>query len=215
MKGSSLSSTTQLPHSTDSTLQSLIKRTVITISGPAGSGKSHCACALAEIFGMQCHSAGSIFRQIARERGLTIEELTAKAETDPQIDQEIDQRSEMLALGGGIVLEGRLVTFFASKAENKLSFYLTAPFDERAKRIAEREGISLDEARGRTEAREESEKRRYRSLYDLDIMDLSIYDFVVNTAVWDKESEIEVLKKIIETFFELRLKQLQEYINKQ
>lgn len=150
---------------------------------------------------------------MASERGLTIGELTAKAELDPQIDREIDLRSEALAREGGVILEGRLVAFFALHASTRLSFYLTAPFEERAKRIAEREGISLEEARSRTKAREDSEMHRYCVLYGLDIADLSIYDFVINTAIWDKDSEIELLKRIIEVFLESRLSTASERAN--
>jgi cytidylate kinase len=176
---------------------------VITISGPAGSGKSHCASSLALQFGLVYHSSGSIFRKIALERGISLEELTAQTETNSEIDLEIDRRGKELAKGGGIIMEGRLSAFFAPEA-NRLSFYLTAPFEERAKRIAERERIPLKEAEEKTLAREESERRRYKRLYGLDITDLSKYHFVINTALWDKTSEVVLLKRIIETYLESR-----------
>ena len=176
---------------------------VITISGPAGSGKSHCASSLAQLFGLTCHSSGSIFRKLACERGLSLEDLTLQTERDPEIDLEIDRRTKELATCGGIILEGRLVAFFAPE-KNRLSFYLTAPFEERAKRIAERERITLREAEEKTLAREESERMRYSRLYGLDIADLAKYHFVINTALWDKNSEVTLLKRIIETFLESR-----------
>lgn len=181
---------------------SLLKNMVITISGLAGSGKSYCASALSRFYGLPCHSAGSIFRQMALERGITIEELTIRAHNDPQIDKEIDCRSEELARGGGVILEGRLVAYFASSSPHRLSFYLTAPFEERSQRIAEREGIPLEEARERTKAREEGEHHRYRSFYGFDTSDLSVYDFVINTSIWGKESELTLLRRIIDTYLE-------------
>jgi cytidylate kinase len=180
--------------------EALKQRLLITISGPAGSGKSHCAKALSDAFGLPSHSAGSIFRRVAAERDVTIEELTKMAQKDDAIDQEIDRRTEELAKTGGVILEGRLVAFFSPHSTKKLSFFLTAPIDDRVKRIAEREGITFREARLRTIARENGERRRYKKIYGLDITDLSRYDFVVNTSLWGKESIVELLKGIVDLY---------------
>ncbi len=176
------------------------QRLLITISGPAGSGKSMCAQALSKAFGLPSHSAGSIFRRVALERGVSIEELTKMAQKDDAIDREIDRRTEELAKAGGVILDGRLVAFFSPPGTKRLSFFLTAPLDARVKRIAEREGISAREARLRTIARENGERRRYRKIYGLDIADLSRYDFVINTSLWGKESIVELLKSTVELY---------------
>jgi cytidylate kinase len=178
----------------------LKQRLLITISGPAGSGKSHCAKALSDAFDLPSHSAGSIFRRVAAERGVTIEELTKMAQNDDAIDREIDRRTEDLAKAGGVILEGRLVAFFSPPGTKRLSFFLTAPMDDRVKRIADREGTTIREARLRTIARENGERRRYKKIYGLDITDLSRYDFVVNTSLWGKESIIELLKGIVDLY---------------
>lgn len=180
--------------------KSLVKGVLITISGPAGSGKSHCASELAKLYGVPCHSAGSIFRKMAMEKGVSPEEFSKMADNDPKIDKEIDRRTSELAKRGGLILEGRLVSFFSSTSAHKISLYLTAPFHERVKRIAEREGISLEESEAKTRTREESERQRYLALYGLDVDDLSHYDFVINTALWDKESIVVLLKTIVDTY---------------
>jgi len=183
-------------------LQSKIKfptDALVTISGPAGSGKSHCATSLAELYGVECHSSGSIFRKMASERGISLADFSKIAEKDPRIDKEIDKRTEELAEKGGCILEGRLVSWFSSYRP-KLSFYLDAPFGIRAKRIAEREGITDKDAIKKTRAREKSERARYKAIYGLDIADLSVYDFVINTAVWDKDSVVELLKSIVDLY---------------
>jgi cytidylate kinase len=180
--------------------EAMREKLLITISGPAGSGKSHCAKALSDAFGLPSHSAGSIFRQVAAERGVTIEELTELAQKDDAIDREIDRRTEEIAKSGGAILEGRLVAFFSPPGAKRLSFFLTAPMDNRVKRIAEREGIPLAEARRKTIARENGEKRRYRKIYGLDITDLSRYDFVVNTSMWGKDAIVALLKGIVDLY---------------
>ncbi|MBC7120741.1 MAG: AAA family ATPase [Candidatus Methanosuratus sp.] len=177
----------------------LPKGFLVTISGPPGSGKSHCASRLAEIYCVPHYSAGSIFRSIARERGISLEELSEASAHDPSIDREIDMRTEEYAKNGGCILEGRLVSWFSEGAP-KLSFYLTAPFEVRARRIAERENLPIEEAIAKTKERQESERQRYLSIYGIDISDLSGYDFVVNTSIWGKEEIIALLRLIIDLY---------------
>lgn len=181
-----------------------IKSLIITISGPAGAGKSYCASKLAEIYNIPHYSIGQLFRKMAMERNLSIEEFSKIAEKDPSIDRELDRRTIELAKSGGCIIEGRLVSFFLRTHPNLLSFYLNAPFEERVKRIALREGINIEEAEKRTKMRELSEKSRYKALYNIDIDDLSIYDFVINTAKWNKEEIILLLKQIIDLYLKPR-----------
>jgi cytidylate kinase len=177
----------------------LPKGFLVTISGPPGSGKSHCASRLAEIYGVPHHSAGSIFRSIAKERGISVEELSRISASDPSIDREIDLRTEEYAREGSCILEGRLVSWFSGSVP-KLSFYLTAPFEVRARRIAEREGIPIEEAVAKTKERQESERQRYLSIYGIDISDLSGYDFVVNTSIWGKDEIVALLRSVIDLY---------------
>lgn len=172
---------------------------LVTISGPPGSGKSHCASKLAQLYHVPHHSAGSIFRSFAKEKGISVEDLSRISASDPSIDREIDMRTEEHARAGTCILEGRLVSWF-SRGVPKLSFYLTAPFEVRAQRIAEREGIPIEEAVRRTRERQESERQRYLSVYGIDISDLSGYDFVVNTSIWGKDEIIALLKSVIDLY---------------
>ena len=65
---------------------------LVTISGPAGSGKSTAAAALAEALGYDHVSGGDIFRDLAEERGMSLSQLIAKAEESEAIDRALDRR---------------------------------------------------------------------------------------------------------------------------
>ena len=65
---------------------------VITIDGPAASGKSTVAKLLAKRLGYDHYSSGDFMRDMAEEMHIDFFELTKQAETDASIDQEIDQR---------------------------------------------------------------------------------------------------------------------------
>jgi cytidylate kinase len=162
---------------------------LLTVSGPPGAGKSTSVQALAEAFELQHISGGDIFRELAAEAGMSTVEFNQHAETDDDIDRELDERLREIAItGDDILLESRLAGWLAGE-EADIKLWLDAPLEVRAQRIAAREDKSLEIAKAETEARETSESQRYKEYYNIDIGDRSIYDIVLNTARW---SETEV-----------------------
>lgn len=173
---------------------------LITISGPAGSGKSTTAAALAEAIGYEHVSGGDIFRDLADERGLTPLELNERAETDDRIDRNLDGRLREVAAGrDDVVLESRLAGWMAGEHAD-LRMWLDAPFDVRVRRIAEREDKPIEQARRETEERSSSEARRYETYYGIDIDDLTIYDLVLDTARLDPGGVLDVLVTVVEAY---------------
>ena len=165
----------------------------ITVSGPAGSGKSTLAANLADELGYDHVSGGDIFRSLADERGVSLVELNQQAETDDQIDRDLDQRLRSTAREeDDLVLESRLAGWMAGDYAD-LKLWLDAPLDVRAERIADREEKSVTEARDETQARAESEALRYQEYYGIDIDDRTIYDLSVNTARWDEAGVLDLI----------------------
>ncbi|MFQ3319130.1 MAG: cytidylate kinase [Natronomonas sp.] len=173
---------------------------LITISGPAGSGKSTAADALAEALEYDHVSGGDIFRELADERGLTPLELNKLAEEDGQIDRDLDRRLREIAKSrDNLVLESRLAGWMAGEHAD-FRVWLDAPLDVRAERIADREDKSIDLARKETQARGNSEARRYQEYYNIDIENLDIYDLVLNTARLSPEGVMEVILTTIDEY---------------
>ena len=173
---------------------------LLTISGPAGSGKSTAAAALAETLNYDHVSGGDIFRDLADERDLTPLELNKQAEEDDDIDRDLDRRlREMAAARDDLVLESRLAGWMAGEHAD-FRVWLDAPLSVRAERIADREDKSVDLARTETRARSESEARRYLEYYDIDIEELTIYDLAVNTARLSPEAVIDVILTTVEGY---------------
>ncbi|MFX1485633.1 MAG: (d)CMP kinase [Promethearchaeota archaeon] len=166
---------------------------VITISGSAGTGKSVNAESLAGKLGLRYISAGKIFRKLAEERNLTIEQFSKKAERDTKIDLELDQKMREEARRGDVVLEGRLVAWM-TKDLDAYRIRLHCPLEIRIKRIAERESRSPSGVKNETIFREESERKRYRELYDIDIEDYEIYDLILNTSVYTADATTRILE---------------------
>ncbi|MFC6730502.1 (d)CMP kinase, partial [Natronoarchaeum mannanilyticum] len=108
---------------------------LLTVSGPPGAGKSTTAAALAEAFDVEHVSGGDIFRELADERGHSLAEFNELAETDPQIDRDLDRRLEEVARElEDVVLESRLAGWLAAD-EADVRIWLDAPIEVRARRI--------------------------------------------------------------------------------
>lgn len=173
---------------------------LLTISGPAGSGKSTVAAALAEELGYDHVSGGDIFRNLAAERDLTPLELNRLAEDDEQIDRDLDRRlHEIAETRDDLVLESRLAGWMAGDFAD-FRIWLDAPLSVRAERIAAREEKSVDVAREETEKRSASEALRYEEYYDIDIEELGIYDLALNTARFSPGAVLDVILTAVDAY---------------
>jgi len=172
---------------------------IVVIAGLHGVGKSVLSKALAERFGLRRVSAGEMFRRMARERGEDITSFSESASRDESIDREIDVKVVQEALKGGVVVDSLLAAWFL-KEKAHIKVYLKAPLEERVKRIAMRDGKSVEEAKRETLIRETSERDRFKRYYGVDIDDLSVYDLVINTSLADEESLKRALIQIVEGY---------------
>ncbi len=153
----------------------------IAISGPPGSGKTTYARKLAQELGLGYYSAGMIFREIARERGMSLEELNKIAADDPSIDFEIDKRTIEIGCKGNVVIDGHLAAWvLAGLADVRI--YVTAPLSVRVKRIVEREKRSWDEVFHETMVREYTQWERFLNYYGIDVSSLRLFNLVIDTS---------------------------------
>lgn len=172
---------------------------VIAIGGPHGAGKSTYAKAIASEFGLRLSSAGKLFREIAKERGLSLEEMSEIAKRDPSIDEEIDALTKREVEMGSVVVEGQLVAWMAGEGAD-MKICLFAPDELRFKRIAERDRLDIERAREQTRIREAAQRERYLRLYGIDVGDLSPYDLIVDTSLLPLEDTMAFLKRAVEAF---------------
>jgi cytidylate kinase len=175
------------------------KEIVVAISGLHGTGKSTYAHAIAKEFNLRVVSAGKLFRKLADEKGISLEELSRISGTDSTIDLQIDERTKSEAKSGAVIVEGRLAGWM-TKDESHIKILLTAPNQVRFRRIAERENLSLEEAKRITLFREDQERKRFKKYYGIDLDDNSIYDLIINTNKLPLNSCIKVIKEFIREY---------------
>lgn len=167
---------------------------IITISGCIGSGKTTVARDLSKRFGLKHISAGGVFRAMAKEKGLTLEEFTKLAEDDPRIDREVDARQREMAKDDDSVIDGRLSGWLV---DADIKIWLKAPLDVRAKRVARRESKEYGRALEETRNREESEIKRYKEMYNIDMHDLTPYNVVIDTTLWNAREVADIIGSIL------------------
>ncbi len=164
----------------------------ITISGTLGSGKSTVAGKIAKALNLKQYQSGGFMRKMADERGITLNKLQELAEKSRDIDDEIDNRQKKLGEEeNNFIFEGRLGYHFIP---DSYKIFLKTNVDVAAERIQKsmdekndertREGLKNDkeEIIQSLKRRRESEKKRYRELYNLDYEDENNYDLIIDTT---------------------------------
>ena len=172
------------------------KRHIITICGVLGSGKSTAAKRISAALTYPHFSAGDFMREMATERGISLAELGPLAESDKEIDKEIDRRQkEYMDTHDNFVIDSRLGWFFApnsfkvflsldpqTSAERlfaDLQSKNTARFGETSKGV-----LSIEELKAKQADRLRSEHARYKEYYGIDDMFTpEHFDLIIDTKV--------------------------------
>ncbi|MFX0037695.1 MAG: (d)CMP kinase [Candidatus Hermodarchaeota archaeon] len=176
---------------------------IITISGLHGTGKSTIGKLIAKKLKIQYYSTGEIFRDLANEMNMTIEEFTDYVEKNPKIDQKLDNKIFEISQKGNILIDSQLSGYILKDIAD-FKILLTCPFEIRVKRMAERDNISYEEKLSETRIRERSELERFKRLYNIDLSNeiekKKIYNLIIDTENLTVE---EVLAKILSNLEEV------------
>ena len=178
----------------------------ITITGNLGSGKSSVAKILKEK-GYEYSSTGNIFRQLAMERGLSVEAFNkqvneAASRGDHSVDKMIDDTTTRIGEERDhVVFDSRLAWHFAPKS---FKVFIITDLDEASRRVfndslrANSESYeSQDACRKALINRQKLETVRYKEIYDIDYYDMSNYNLVIeSTNAAPEEIVQEILDKM-------------------
>jgi len=178
-----------------------VRPVIVTMSGRPGSGKSTVAEALASLLGLRHISAGDFMREMAAERGVSVLEFSAVAESDDTVDVEIDARTKRLGESGeSFVMDSRLAWHFIP---HSIKVFLDVTKDVAARRIysevreTESENVDLDTTVRNIERRAGSESTRFRLYYGVDYLDPGNYDLVVDTSDCTVDAVVETIQEFL------------------
>ncbi|HEY3094545.1 MAG TPA: cytidylate kinase family protein [Nitrososphaera sp.] len=180
----------------------------IVISGWPAVGKTTIAGKLAEEFGLAKYNGGDILKMLAAEKGYSsrrddwwdteeAKKFMQERRSDPSFDKKVDKKLVEIVRKGGAVITSYTLPWLV-KEESVINVWLRGSPENRAKRMANRDDISLADARKIITLRDEENKRIYHSLYGFRFgEDLTVFDYVLNTDRLPLDSLIEVSKLIV------------------
>lgn len=155
----------------------------ITLSGTLGSGKSTVGKELARRLNIPYISTGQIFRQLGQISSLDALQTNLEAESNRALDDAVDNKvREHNQNTPDFVIDSRMAWHFV---ENALRVFLSVTPEVAAQRImadrsrATEQYVSLEAALDALQARRNSEIKRYKRLYNVDIEDPSHYDMSI------------------------------------
>lgn len=178
----------------------------ITITGNLGSGKSSIGKVLKEK-GYEIVSTGNIFRELAMEKGLSVEEFNkqvneATRRGDRSVDQMIDDTTARIGRErDNIMFDSRLAWNFVP---DSFKVFVITDIDEASRRVfndsvrANSESYESQEACKKALVhRQEMESVRFKEIYEIDYYDMSNYNFVIeSTNAAPAEIAEEILSKM-------------------
>ena len=182
----------------------------IVISGWPAVGKTTIACKLAEEFGLVMYNGGDILKMLAEEKGYSTErdnwwdtpeakKFMEERKSDPSFDKKLDKKLiEIVKKGGTVITSYTLPWLVLDESIIIIKFWLRGSPENRARRMANRDGISFAEAKRIIELRDEENKKIYYRLYGFRFgEDLTVFDYVLNTDRLSIDSLVEISKLIV------------------
>ena len=182
------------------------KKTSIVISGWPAVGKTTIAAEIAKEFDFKVYNGGDILKLLAGDRGYSIsgndwwdteqaKKFMAERKANLYFDKQVDQiLVEIERLGKAVITSYTLPWL----VQDPIKFWLKGSQDNRAKRMAKRDNLSLLQAKKIIKMRDDENKNIYRKLYGFNFgKDLNVFDFSLNTDLVDLDSLVKISKIII------------------
>jgi cytidylate kinase len=177
--------------------------TVITISRFTGSGGEKLASRLSEELSIPAVSR-EVITQVANQFGITEAALWQQLEKTkgffggPSPERHLYLAALQLALArkareGPFIYHGLAGHFLLKGVPQVLKVGIVAPLEYRAKKLMEQKNISFEEAVRSTQRWDERRSRWVRFLYNVEWLDPSLYDLVINIANLSVESACQVI----------------------
>ncbi len=184
------------------------KKTVICISGLAGTGKSTLSKKLADKYHLRYFSGGDVLKELAKQEGYDVSiqgwwespeglKFLNERVKDPKFDKEVDDKLLEYAKQGNVLLDSWTMPWLL---QDGFKIWLEASLEKRAARVAVRDGITVAEAFGVLKEKETRTKAIYKALYGFVLgEDFKPFDFILDTDDLSANEVFEVLCKVIDS----------------
>ena len=175
----------------------------VTISGHPGSGTSTLVDGLCNSLNWTMINGGQIFRDMADERGVTLEEFGQQCMDDDSVDQALDKLlvEAMLSEESPNIVESRLAGWWAFKNNMQCPrIWIDVSERVRAERVVNREGGSIEDQVNLIRERMDYDGARYMRFYGIDINSQEPYTCVIESDQMDAEQVLQLVLTHLEDF---------------
>ncbi|MBE5968093.1 MAG: hypothetical protein E7255_14220 [Lachnospiraceae bacterium] len=171
----------------------------ITITGNLGSGKSTICKLLSEKYQFEIYSTGKVQRELAREMSMTTLELNQLMRSNHKYDHMIDDTTAKISrekADKDIIFDSRLAWNFVEKS---FKVFISISLDVAAERVLndhrgqEEQYHSFEEARKMLAERAATERVRYQEIYQVNYMDYSNYNLVIDSTYCTPDRIAEII----------------------
>ena len=183
------------------------KKTIICISGMAGTGKSTLSKKLAEKYQLRYFSGGDVLKDLAKQEGFDVsirgwwespEGLNFLNErvNNPKFDKTVDDKLLEYAQQGNVLLDSWTMPWLLKTG---FKIWLEASFEKRAARVADRDNMSIAETIKVLKEKEDHTKAIYKELYGFNLgEDFKPFDFVLDTDNLNAGEVFAILCRVID-----------------
>jgi CMP/dCMP kinase len=182
-------------------------KTVICVSGMAGTGKSTLSKKLAKKYNLRYYSGGDALKDLAKQEGYDLSvngwwespvglKFLKERVSDPRFDKCVDDKLLEYAKQGNVLLDSWTMPWLL---KGGYKIWLQASVERRAARVAERDSMTYEQALKVLKEKEANTKAIYKSLYGFVLdEDLAPFDFVLDTDNLSATEVFEVLCKVLD-----------------
>jgi predicted cytidylate kinase len=169
----------------------------ITLNGDLGSGKSTIGARLSERLGVPFLSTGKIFREIGRIANMDALQTNLAAEDNSEIDFLVDKKIQELDVStADFIIDSRMAWHFVHGATKV--FLTVSPLTAASRVMMDKSRSSEvytddEDAAESLRKRRDSELKRYKRLYGVEIDDVKNYDLVIVTDNADVDDIVTLI----------------------
>jgi len=179
------------------------QKIVICVAGMTGCGKSTLAKRLAKKYGLKYLSGGGILKALAIKTGFKPGErgwweseegmkFLQQRTKNHEFDKRVDEKLMEWAKRGNIVYDSWTMPWLLKG--NAFKVWLEVSPEERARRLARRDRLSVEEALSVLKKKDAKTKSIYKSLYGFDLEeDLSPFNLILDTTELESNEVFQTL----------------------
>lgn len=160
-------------------------KSIITITGDPGSGKSTVGKLLAAKLSWNLITIGALQRKMAEKMRMDVNEFNKFMDNNPMYDEELDKEIQKIGeTRSNVIVDARIAWHWI---KNSFKVYLYVDNNEAAKRIFNDQRqtekySSMNDAKNKITERKKIEVQRLKDLYGIDFSDMKNYELIIDTT---------------------------------